>query len=86
MGGNRMIAEIECNTARGTHLQRRTANAANARLIAAAPDLLMALRCAVADLEGIMPEFEPSGERTHPAWTTITEARQAIAKAEGGEG
>ena len=55
---------------------------ANAALIAAAPELLMALRCALADLEGIMPEMEPSGDRNHPAWTTITEAQDAIAKAE----
>ncbi len=46
-------------------------------------DLLAALRCALADLEGIMPEFEPSGDRTHPAWTTIKEARAALQKAEG---
>ena len=31
----------------------------------------LALRCALADLEGIMPEFEPSGDREHPAWKTI---------------
>jgi len=30
-----------------------------------------ALLCAHADLEGIMPEFEPSGDRKHPAWKTI---------------
>jgi len=57
---------------------------ADAALIASAPDLLAALRCAVADLEGIMPEFEPSGDRTHSGWISINEARQAIAKAEGG--
>lgn len=52
-----------------------------AKLFAAAPELLSALKCALADLTGIMPEFEPSGERTHPAWETISEARSAIAKA-----
>jgi hypothetical protein len=57
--------------------------AANARLIAAAPELLIAARCALADLEGVVPEFEPSGDRKHPAWTTIHELKQAIAKAEG---
>lgn len=31
----------------------------------------LALRCALADLEGVMPEFEPSGDREHPAWKTI---------------
>lgn len=53
-------------------------------LTAAAPELLVAARCALADLEGIMPEFEPSGDREHPAWTTIKELQAAIAKAEGG--
>jgi hypothetical protein len=53
----------------------------DARLIAAAPDLLAAARCALADLEGIMPEFEPSGDREHPAWQTIKELQAAIKKA-----
>ena len=47
----------------------------------AAPELLAALKCALADLEGIMPEFEPSGDREHPAWQTIEEVKAAIAKA-----
>lgn len=54
---------------------------ANARLIAAAPDLLTACRCALADLEGIMPEFEPDGDRTHPGWETIKDLKRAIKKA-----
>ena len=49
-----------------------------------APDLLHAARCALADLEGIMPEFEPSGDREHPGWETIKELKKAIAKATGG--
>ncbi len=57
---------------------------ANARLIAAAPDMLAALRCALADLQGIMPEHEPSGERQHPAWLTIDELYATIVKATGG--
>jgi 2-iminoacetate synthase ThiH len=48
-----------------------------------APDLLAAARCALADLEGIMPDFEPSGDREHPGWQTIKELRKAIAKATG---
>jgi len=51
---------------------------ANARLIAKAPDLLFAAKCALADLEGIMPEFEPSGDREHPAWETINLLKKAI--------
>lgn len=54
---------------------------ANARLIMAAPDLLAVAMSALADLQGIMPEFEPSGDREHPAWVTMDELRQAIAKA-----
>ena len=49
----------------------------------AAPDLLKAAFNAWADLEGIMPEFEPSGDRQHPAWATIKELRAAITKAQG---
>ena len=56
--------------------------AANARLMAAAPELLMAAQCALADFEGILPEFDP--EQEHPAWETLAELRAAIAKATGG--
>lgn len=54
---------------------------ANARLISASPALLDACRCALADLEGILPEFDP--EREHPAWETLAEVRAAIKKATG---
>jgi hypothetical protein len=40
--------------------------------------LVAAARCALADLEGIMPEHEPGGERSHPAWRTIAELRAAL--------
>ena len=33
---------------------------------------------ALADLEGIMPEFEPSGDRTHPGWKTIEDLKKVI--------
>ena len=49
----------------------------------ATPELLAAAVCALADLEGIMPEFDPDGDRTHPGWQTIKELRAAIAKAKG---
>lgn len=42
-------------------------------------NLLQAAKKALADLEGIMPEFEPDG-KTHPAWTTIEELRHVIAQ------
>lgn len=44
-------------------------------------ELLLAARCALADLEGIMPEFEPSGDREHPAWETLKLLRNATKKA-----
>lgn len=50
-------------------------------LLSAAPAMLEALQCALADLEGILPEFDP--EQEHPAWETLAEIRAAIAKAEG---
>ena len=46
--------------------------------------LLEALVYALADLEGIMPEYEPSGDREHPGWQTIKDIKAAIAKAKGG--
>lgn len=42
------------------------------------PALLQSARCALADLEGIMPEFDPDGDREHPAWQTIKELHAAI--------
>lgn len=44
-------------------------------------DLVAAAKAALADLQGIMPEFEPSGDRTHPAWKTIEELQTAIEQA-----
>jgi hypothetical protein len=41
-------------------------------------DLMVALKCALADLEGIMPEFEPSGDREHSAWKTIEQIKKLI--------
>lgn len=34
------------------------------------------LRCALADLEGILPEFDP--EHGHPAWQTLIELKQLV--------
>jgi hypothetical protein len=48
----------------------------------AAPDLLAAAQCALADFEGILSEFDP--EREHPAWETLAELRTVIVKATGG--
>jgi hypothetical protein len=41
-------------------------------------DLLQLAQRALADLEGIMPEFEPSGDRQHPAWQTIRELQAEL--------
>lgn len=49
----------------------------DARLISAAPELLDACRCALADLEGIVDELPGD----HPAYLTIQELRAAITKA-----
>tara|TARA_R110000824_G_scaffold193824_7_gene376242 strand:- start:65 stop:385 length:321 start_codon:yes stop_codon:yes gene_type:complete len=38
------------------------------------------LCCALADLEGILPQFEPDGDRTHPGWQTIKELREHLDK------
>jgi hypothetical protein len=55
---------------------------ANARLIASAPELLMACKCALADLEGILPPL--GDENDYPAaWATMRELKAVIARAEG---
>ena len=46
------------------------------------PDLLQVCKEALADLEGIMPEFDPDGERTHPAWETIERLKSQINQTE----
>ena len=52
---------------------------ANARLIAAAPDLLAAAKCALADLQGLIGDLYEE----HPAHKTEVELRAAIDRAEG---
>lgn len=56
---------------------------ANADLMAAAPELLQCAKCALADLEGILPEFETGGDRLHPGWETLKELKAVIHKATG---
>ena len=53
----------------------------NARLIAAAPELLQALKCALADLEGSLDDYEEHDWDAHVK--SIKEARLAISKATG---
>lgn len=38
---------------------------------------LTLLNCAIADLEGMLPVIDPSGDRTHPAWKTLDELKTA---------
>ena len=40
--------------------------------------LVFSCRCALADLEGILPEFDPSGDREHPGWQTIKELQDTL--------
>jgi len=69
------IAMIDCDDIDAETLE------ANARLIAASPDLLDACRCALADLEGLAEaECFSLGD---PAHLTIKELRAAIIKATG---
>ena len=41
-------------------------------------ELKTILRCALADLQGMVEEIDPSGDRVHPAWTTIREIEQLV--------
>lgn len=43
-------------------------------------NLMAAAIYALADLKGIMPDYEPSGDRLHPGWSTIEELEDAIGK------
>ena len=54
---------------------------ANRILISAAPELLAAAKCAVADLEGLLAENDRDME--HPGRQTLVELLSAIAKATG---
>jgi hypothetical protein len=58
---------------------------ANARLIAAAPELLAALRWTLRHVEGLYDECAASGDtdEENPWWPTVKAARAAIAKATG---
>ena len=59
------------------------ATEADRDIFEASPDLLAVLSYALADLEDVMPEFEPSGDRTHSGWQTIEDIKVALAKAKG---
>lgn len=42
-------------------------------------NLYSVLRCALADLEGLLPQVDPSGNRQHSGWKTIEEIRALLA-------
>jgi hypothetical protein len=42
-----------------------------------ASELLLECKCALADLQGIMPEFDP--EKNHSAWETVGKLEDVIA-------
>ena len=48
--------------------------------------LVFSCRCALADLEGIMPELEPSGDREHPGWQTVKELQDTLSPLASGQG
>jgi hypothetical protein len=73
MGGNRIIAEIE-----GLSTEGKAAEAANAALIAAAPELLATAK-RLADWGSMETPNTPENLAS-----IITDAVRAIAKAEGG--
>ena len=74
--------QITIITRQGNHYAK-TFDPSAALLITAAPDLLTACACALADLEGIIPAIDPDGARKHPGWATIAELTAVIAKATG---
>ena len=79
-GWNMPMCIVDCDAAHAPKLEAE--KVANARLIAAAPELLLACKCALADLEGILPTLGDEDE-SPAAWQTMHELKIAITKAEG---
>lgn len=40
--------------------------------------IVSVMRCAIADLEGMLPEIDPSGNREHSGWKTLDELNQWV--------
>lgn len=68
---------VPINTEAGKKLAQALAPALNL-CMEESDRLIKAARCALADLEGIMPEYETSGERLHPGWKTIKELNEVL--------
>ena len=79
--GQISVYDIETGAVVATYegLEVHQAMLQNKALVAAVAGLLQSAKNALADLEGILPEYEPSGDREHPAWQTIEELKAAIA-------
>lgn len=60
-----------------------TYDKADAALVAAAPDLLSALKSLVSDFEDVLPTLRSAGWQTHNEQATLRRAYTAIQKAEG---
>lgn len=78
-------ANVVCEFPQGCAVKSRVFWEANARLIAAAPDLLDALQNLVADILDYerINNLAPSPGKDD-CWQSVTRARAAIAKATGG--
>ncbi len=40
--------------------------------------IVSVMRCAIADLEGMLPEADPSGNREHSGWKTLDELNEWV--------
>jgi len=40
--------------------------------------IVSVMRCAIADLEGMLPEIDPSGDREHSGWKTLDELNEWV--------
>ncbi len=48
------------------------------RMLASLPQLRLAAKCALADLEGLMPDVDASGQRQHAGWITVKQLKAAL--------
>lgn len=49
-------------------------------------ELVAACNCALADLQGLMPDVDPSGNRKHPGWITIKQLEKVISMVDNNPG
>lgn len=82
--GFRAVAMFQCCEPTGLHHAEEENKLANARLIAAAPDLLAALEDVTAELSQLHSHYHPACEGGCPTVEYIMNARKAILKSNGG--